>query len=380
MPWFVLGFLAVVGLNSLIAVPSPDKALIATVTTFLLSVALAAMGLETDIRKLKAKGLRPALLGTLAFIFIASFSSHAHQALWIKPMTLEQLRIFVAVAEQQHVTRAAGELNLTQSATSAAIAALEARYGIKLFDRIGRGIALTQTGRDFLIEARAVLARARAATQVLNDLAGLKRGSLSIAASQTVGNYWLPGRIQAFHAAYPGIDLSLTISNTEQVADAVLHGSADLGFVEGEIDDALLAARRIDGDSLIVVVGAKHPWAQPVKNLREGSCRRPTGYCGSKVPARVRCSRRRFVRSGLKLSDLRIALELPSNEAVRSAVEVGDCGHRDFRSGGRAIDCRQDLASRQVRSAATAHSTFCGTRSGTPAALKTPRSNPARPI
>lgn len=74
MPWFVFGFLAVVGLNSLIVVPSSDKAVIATVTTFLLSVALAAMGLETDIRKLKAKGLRPALLGTLAFIFIASFS------------------------------------------------------------------------------------------------------------------------------------------------------------------------------------------------------------------------------------------------------------------------------------------------------------------
>jgi len=103
-------------------------------------------------------------------------------------MTLEQLRIFVAVAEKQHVTRAANELNLTQSATSAAIAALEARYGIKLFDRIGRGIALTQTGKDFLIEARAVLARAADATQVLNDLAGLKRGSLSIAASQTVGS------------------------------------------------------------------------------------------------------------------------------------------------------------------------------------------------
>src|ERR1700681_2510110 len=154
-------------------------------------------------------------------------------------MTLEQLRIFIAVAEKQHVTRAASELNLTQSATSAAIAALEARYGIKLFDRVGRGIVLTQTGRDFLNEARAVLARARAAAQVLDDLAGLKRGSMSVATSQTVGNYWLPGRIQAFHSAYPGIDLSLTISNTEQVADAVLHGSADLGFVEGEIDEAL---------------------------------------------------------------------------------------------------------------------------------------------
>ena len=65
-------------------------------------------------------------------------------------MTLEQLRIFIAVAEKQHVTQAASGLNLTQSATSAAIAALEARYGIKLFDRVGRGIVLTQTGRDFL--------------------------------------------------------------------------------------------------------------------------------------------------------------------------------------------------------------------------------------
>src|SRR5260370_13160302 len=91
-------------------------------------------------------------------------------------MTLEQLRIFIAVAEKQHVTRAASELNLTQSATSAAIAALEARYGIKLFHRVGRGIVLTQTGRDFLNEARAVVARAKAAAQVLDDLAGLKRG------------------------------------------------------------------------------------------------------------------------------------------------------------------------------------------------------------
>ena len=82
-------------------------------------------------------------------------------------MTLEQLRIFIAVAEKQHVTRAASELNLTQSATSAAIAALETRYGIKLFDRVGRGIVLTQTGRDFLNEAREVVARAKAAAAQL---------------------------------------------------------------------------------------------------------------------------------------------------------------------------------------------------------------------
>ena len=74
MPWFVLGFVAVVGLNSLIAIPAADRAQIAAVTSFLLSIALAAMGLETDIRKLTARGIRPAMLGALAFLFIASFS------------------------------------------------------------------------------------------------------------------------------------------------------------------------------------------------------------------------------------------------------------------------------------------------------------------
>jgi len=123
-------------------------------------------------------------------------------------MTLEQLRIFIAVAERQHVTQAASQLNLTQSATSAAIAALETRYGIKLFDRIGRGIVLTQAGREFLGEARGVVARAKAAAQVLNDLAGLKRGLLNVAASQTVANYWLPPRIEAFRnlAQRTGVD------------------------------------------------------------------------------------------------------------------------------------------------------------------------------
>jgi uncharacterized integral membrane protein (TIGR00698 family) len=74
MPWFVLGFVAMVGVNSLVTIPPQAKVWIVAVTTFLLSIALAAMGLETDIGKLTAKGFRPALLGALAFLFIAGFS------------------------------------------------------------------------------------------------------------------------------------------------------------------------------------------------------------------------------------------------------------------------------------------------------------------
>jgi DNA-binding transcriptional LysR family regulator len=239
-------------------------------------------------------------------------------------MTLEQLRIFIAVAECQHVTRAASELNLTQSATSAAIAALEARYGIKLFDRVGRGIVLTQTGRDFLNEAREVVARAKAAAQVLDDLAGLKRGSLSLAASHTVANYWLPPRIEAFRKAYPGIDLQVIMANTEQVAQAVHRGAVDLGFVEGEVDHPSLAVRKIDGDTLTIVVGVSHPWI--CKTRITPKLLTETGWIlrepGSGTRSMFETALKKF---GLKLSDLDIRLELPSNEAVRFAVEFGDC-------------------------------------------------------
>ena len=139
-------------------------------------------------------------------------------------MTLEQLRIFVAVAERQHVTRAADALNIAQSAVSASVAALEGRHGAKLFHRVGRGIALTEAGSLFLTEARAVLARATAAELVLSELGELKRGTLLVQASQTIASYWLPRHLVAFRRAHPGVDVRLTIGNTTQVAAAIVAG------------------------------------------------------------------------------------------------------------------------------------------------------------
>ena len=74
MPWFAFGFVAMVILNSLVDVPHAAMSVIIPITTFLLTMALAAMGLETNIQKLRAKGLRPLLLGAAAFLFIAGFS------------------------------------------------------------------------------------------------------------------------------------------------------------------------------------------------------------------------------------------------------------------------------------------------------------------
>lgn len=237
-------------------------------------------------------------------------------------MTLEQLRVFAEVANRQHMTRAAEALNLAQSAVSAAVAALEARHGAKLFHRVGRGISLTEAGSLFLVEARAVLARADAAELVLSELGGLRRGTLNVQASQTIASYWLPRHLVAFRRAHPGIDIRLGVGNTAQVAAAVHLGAAELGFVEGAVEDAALTARKVASDQLVVVVNAEHPWAArpnvEASQLAESDwvMREPGSGTRSAFEAAVR-------GFGVPLDSLRVVLELPTNEAVRAAVEAG---------------------------------------------------------
>ena len=240
----------------------------------------------------------------------------------LRAMTLEQLRVFVAVAERQHVTRAAEALNIAQSAASASIAALEGRHGAKLFHRIGRGIELTEAGTLFLAEARAVLARAEAAELVLSELGGLKRGTLVVQASQTIASYWLPRHLVAFRRAHPGVGIRLAVGNTTQVAAAVHDGLAELGFVEGAVDDPALESRVVARDQLVIVVGVEHPWA---------GCGAvtPDRLVGSDWVLREAGSGTRSVFEaalegfGVPASSLRVVLELPSNESVRAAVEAG---------------------------------------------------------
>ncbi|GJE82433.1 LysR family transcriptional regulator [Methylorubrum thiocyanatum] len=237
-------------------------------------------------------------------------------------MTLDQLRIFVAVAERQHVTRAAEALNLVQSAVSAAIANIEGRHATKLFHRVGRGIELTEAGRVFLTEARAVLARAEVAELVLADLSGLRRGTLALYASQTIASDWLPRHLVAFRRAYPEIAIRLAVGNTTDAADAVRAGTAELGFVEGALDDPTLASTTIARDQLVLVVAPGHPFAGATDLEPEDlvSADWVLREAGSGTRSAFEAA---LTEAGLAPAQLQILLELPSNEAVRAAVEAG---------------------------------------------------------
>jgi DNA-binding transcriptional LysR family regulator len=233
-------------------------------------------------------------------------------------VTLDQLRIFVAVAERQHVTHAAEALNLAQSAASHAIASLEDRHQTKLFNRIGRHIELTDAGQAFLKEARAVLATAEAAELVLIEFSNLKRGVLLVQASQTIANYWLPRHLVAFRSAYPQIEIRASIGNTAQVATAVENRETELGFVEAAIHSDQLTSTTVARDQIIVVAAPDH-------QLLKRKPITPKDLMEVEWVLRERGSGTRsvFEAALMEFGPLRIALELPSNEAVRSAAEAG---------------------------------------------------------
>ncbi|PWC33272.1 LysR substrate-binding domain-containing protein [Azospirillum sp. TSO35-2] len=237
-------------------------------------------------------------------------------------MTLEQLRVFVAVAEALHFTRAAETLHLSQPAVSAAVAALEAEHGLRLFDRIGRRVELTAAGTLLHREARAILLKVEEAGTMLGELSGLTRGSLRLAASQTVGNHWLPPRLLRFAAVHPGIRVDLTIGNTEQVAEAVRDGRAELGITEGAVADPALLSDAVPGDRLRLVVGSRHPWATRgrVKRDELAAARWVLREPGSGTRALFDQAIR---AAGLDPAGLEVAMTLPGGCIIRAALLAG---------------------------------------------------------
>lgn len=270
-------------------------------------------------------------------------------------MTLEQLRIFVAVAEREHVTAAARALNLTQSAVSNAIAALETRHDVRLFDRVGRGVALNEAGRVFLAEARGVLARAEAAEAALTDLGALRRGRLAIFASQTIASYWLPARLIAFHARYPEVELDVVAGNTREAACAVREGGAELGFVEGEIDDPALSQQVVGVDQMILVAAPSHASAAGRRVTAAGLAGAVwlMREAGSGTRSTLEAA---LTAAGVDPAALHVAMTLPTNEAILAAAEAGagiaalsQSVAADALAAGRLVRAPFDLPKREFR-------------------------------
>ena len=175
-------------------------------------------------------------------------------------MDTQQLKAFVAIAEEESVSRAADRLYLTQPAVTRRLQLFEEQLGQPLFDRLGRRLLLTEAGRCLLPYARQILALMDTSLQAVADLALTVQGSLTVATSHHIGLHRLPAVLREYKQRYPNVTLRLRFLNSQEAHLAVRQGEADVGVTTEENLEGVLS-ELIWRDQLQVVVAPDHPLA-----------------------------------------------------------------------------------------------------------------------
>lgn len=177
-------------------------------------------------------------------------------------MELRQLQHFVAVAEENHFTRAAHRVNIVQSALSASIRALEEELGAQLFIRTTRQVRLTATGRVFLDKARAALDAVRDARDTVAAIKGLDQGTLTIGTVQSLPAFLdLPSLLARFHAQHPGIEVRLCQGSSTHLLEKIRSGRIDLAFLPLFEPPVGIATTMIACESLVMICALNHALA-----------------------------------------------------------------------------------------------------------------------
>lgn len=172
-------------------------------------------------------------------------------------MTLLQFEVFLAVVDAKSFSKAAEKLNMTQSAVSQAVSALENELGATLFNRSRSGITLTEIGGRILIHAREVMRRTAYMKQEVAALIGLEIGTLRIGSIPSVSAKLLPGILASFRTRYPGIELVLFEGSYEEVRHWIESSVVDLGFITLPIDN--IDTIPLMQDQMVVFLPANHP-------------------------------------------------------------------------------------------------------------------------
>ncbi|HLI90157.1 MAG TPA: LysR family transcriptional regulator [Ktedonobacteraceae bacterium] len=177
-------------------------------------------------------------------------------------MNLQNLRVFLKVAELEHITHASVELNLSQPAVTKTIQSLEHEVGLELIERQGRRIVLTHAGRVLQSYARQIFALEREMEEALAALRDIEAGEVTLAANTTAGVYLLPPIVARFRARYPQVTLNISIMNSQEIVEETLNWNLDFGLVEREASHLPpgLKVTVFAYDELILVVAPEHRW------------------------------------------------------------------------------------------------------------------------
>ena len=184
-------------------------------------------------------------------------------------MEIHQLRYFIATAECGNASRAAGRCHVAQPSLSQQLKKLETSLGVRLFDRLGRGMALTDAGRALLPRARAILGEIRAAEANIKLEANQARGTLTVGAIPTMAPYLLPPALSTLREAHKECAISVREGLTEDLVEALTDNEIDCALVSTPLQHDLLDVQVLGEERLLIVLPAGHPAAGSGMNLAD---------------------------------------------------------------------------------------------------------------
>ncbi len=233
-----------------------------------------------------------------------------------------KLKVFCTVAEMKSFSKASEIIHLTQPAVSLQIQTLEETFETKLFDRSSNTVVLTPAGEILYKYAKDILSQYDAAERAVSGITGLVKGSMTIGASTTIGNYLLPRVIAEFRKVHPKIKIHLLVGNTKRITELLKGGVIDLGLVEGSVTKYKLTTEKLIADELALIVPANHHWLKLgevsiLELLKVPFVFREEGSGTRQVIEHY------LSEHGIYPQDMTCSAILGSTEAIKDAVENG---------------------------------------------------------
>lgn len=236
----------------------------------------------------------------------------------MKQATLHQLKVFEAIAECGSFTRAAEELFLTQPTVSQQMKQLTKAIGLPLLEQIGKRLYLTEAGREVLAVSQDVSERFAQLEMKLADLKGLKQGNLRLAAT-TTAKYFVPRLLGAFRRRFPGISISLQVTNQQKLLERLAENQDDLYFTGQPPGNLDIKPRPVIENPLVVIAPYNHPLAKEKNISLQRLAEEP--FILRELGSGTRTAVEQFFEENRV--EMNVEMEIGSNEAIKQAIAGG---------------------------------------------------------
>ncbi len=236
----------------------------------------------------------------------------------MKPVTLHQLRVFEAAARHNSFTRAAEELYLTQPTVSIQVKQLTKAIGLPLFEQVGKKLFLTDAGKELYSASKDVFERLAQLEMTVADLKGMKQGHLRLAVI-TTAKYFVPRLLGPFCRQYPGINVSLQVTNHEGLLERLSSNSDDLYILSRPPSDHDFKVQAFLDNPLVVVAPMDHPLVGKKAIALQDLAHEP--FIMRELGSGTReAAEKLFSTAGVQME---VKLDLGSNEAIKQAILGG---------------------------------------------------------